>query len=136
MKMKILIFGNQLVEKDNLPVKLLPKLKSQFPNIEFIHIDPTENLKKHITNKQLTIIDTIQGINKPQLITITDFAKLQTSKFSPHDFDLAYNLKILKKIGLIEKVQVVGVPMEMPEEEVFGEVCKILSTSSQSSKNA
>ncbi len=44
--MKILVFGNILVKKDNLALKLLPRLREKFPNIIFKEFDPTENLEK------------------------------------------------------------------------------------------
>ena len=116
--MKLLVFGNILEEKDNLALKILPKLKKAFSQIEFKHIDPTENLEVEIENKKLFILDAVQGINK--VIVIKDINKLQTSKlYSMHDFDLAYNLKLLKKIGKLKEVEIIGVPMEMDEEEAF-----------------
>ena len=34
--MKFLVFGNPIIERDNLALKLLPKLKKEFPEIEFV----------------------------------------------------------------------------------------------------
>ena len=65
-KKSILIFGNPLLENDNLPLKLMPKLKNIFPDIAFQEIDSTENLSKF--GKDLTIIDTVEGIDNVMLI--------------------------------------------------------------------
>ena len=89
------IFGNPLLDFDNLPIKLAPKLQKLFPKIDFVIADPNENLEP--INKELIIIDTIEDIKKVTLIN--DLEKLQINKaYSLHDFDLAFNLKLLKKI--------------------------------------
>ena len=123
--MKFLVFGNPLVEKDNLALKLLPKLKKEFPEIEFKEFDPTENLESEIENGKLFILDVVEGIKKIMLIKNID--KIQLIKScSMHDFDLAYNLKLFKKIGKLKEVEIIGVPMMMKEEEVLREVKEIL----------
>jgi len=60
--MKILVFGNPLLENDSLPQKLLPRLKDNFPEIEFRKIDPTEDLKEQ--EQHLIILDSVGGIDK------------------------------------------------------------------------
>jgi len=123
MKQKILLLGNPLLEKDSLPLKILPKLIKQFPNISFQEIDPTEDLTPYIESKDksLTIIDTVEGIKQP--IIITNFDQLQTNKlYSMHDFDLGYNLKLLKKIGKLENIKIIGLPMGIEEEEAIKEI--------------
>ena len=124
-KMKFLVFGNPLVEKDNLALKLLPKLKKEFPEIEFKEFDPTENLEAEIENKKLFIIDVVEGIEKVVIINNIDKVELIKS-CSMHDFDLAYNLKLLKKIGKLKEVEIIGLPMDMSEKEAFREVSNIL----------
>ncbi|MDP3027318.1 MAG: hypothetical protein Q8N63_06425, partial [Nanoarchaeota archaeon] len=124
-KMKLLVFGNPLVEKDSLALKLLPKLKKDFHDIEFKEFDPTENLESEIENGKLFILDVVEGIDEVRLIK--DIGKLEIIKScSMHDFDLAYNLKLLKKIGKLKEVEIIGVPMDMSEKEAFREVSNIL----------
>ena len=114
--MKILVFGNPLVEKDNLVLKMLPELRKRFPEIEFEEVDPTEGLEKH--GKDLVILDAVEGIDKVMIIDSVE--QLQTNKiYSMHDFDLAYNLKILKKLGMIDNVKIIGVPIGMGEGEAL-----------------
>ncbi len=123
--MKLLVFGNPLVEKDNLVLKLISKLREKFPKIEFKEFDPTENLEKEIENGKLFILDVAEGIDEVKLIK--DIGKLELIKScSIHDFDLAYNLKLLKKIGKLKEVEIIGVPRDMGEKEAFREVCNIL----------
>ena len=123
MKQKILIFGNPFLENDSLPIKLLPKLQKAFPNIIFQEIDPTEDLENQ--GKDLTIIDTVEGIDK--VMILSNIEQLHANKiFSMHDFDLAYNLKLLKKIGKIDSVKIIGVPMNISEDEALDQIQSIL----------
>ncbi len=121
--MKILVFGNPLVKKDSLPIKFLPKIRKAFPNIEFIEFDPTENLEKQ--GKNLTIIDTVKDIKKVTIINSIE--KIITNKiYSMHDFDLGYNLKILKKLDLIDSVKIIGIPEKISEKELLSQLQSIL----------
>ncbi len=114
--MKILVFGNPLLEFDNLPLKLIPKLQKKFPKIEFIEFDPTEELEKQ--GKDLIIIDTVEDIKKITIIESIDKIS-KTKLYSMHDFDLGYNLKILKKLNLIDSIKIIGIPMKISEEDAL-----------------
>jgi len=123
--MNVLIFGNPLIEKDNLALRLLDKLKRRFSNIKFKEIEPTEKLEKY--GRDLIIIDCVENVDK--VVLIEDLESLKLDKlFSMHDFDLGYNLRLLKKVGKIDSVKIIGVPMDMDEEEAFREVEKIIKT--------
>ncbi|MBU2576501.1 MAG: hypothetical protein KKF50_02160 [Nanoarchaeota archaeon] len=121
--MKVLVFGNPFLENDSLPLKLLPKLREKFPDIEFKEIDPTEDLDKQ--GRDLIILDTVEGIDR--VIELNSIEQLHANKvYSMHDFDLAYNLKLLKKIGKIDSVRIIGVPMEIGEGEAMREIGEYL----------
>ena len=136
-KTTIYIFGNELLDFDNLPLKLAPKLKKLFPDINFIIQDPNENLKFTRRIRQsggvggpdmvdkLIIIDTVMGIKN--IAVICDIKKLETEKiYSMHDFDLAFNLKLLKKIGRLGKLTILGVPPDYSEKKALRELKKII----------
>jgi Ni,Fe-hydrogenase maturation factor len=124
-KKTIHIFGNPLLDFDNLPLKLLPELKKLFPEIIFLVSDPNENLKP--VNKELVIIDMVEGIKK--VVLINNFEKIQTSKiYSLHDFDLGFNLKLLQKIGKLEKIKIIGVPMKENKKKILGQLEKIIKS--------
>ena len=137
-KTTYLIFGNPFTDKDNLPIKLLPKLQQQFPHLNFQQIDPIE-IENHLPeDKHLRIIDTIASskignmtLSPPEEIKLIklniqeDFQKLETNKvYTMHDFDLAHTLKLLKKIGRINSVEIIGIPMEMDEGEALDQIKK------------
>jgi len=126
-KKAIHIFGNPLLDFDNLPLKLAPKLEKLFPEINFVITDPSENLKP--INDELIIIDTVEGIKK--VVLIDDLEKLETNKiYSLHDFDLAFNLKLLQKIGELSSVKIFGVPMDGDEEEILEQLAQLIKIES------
>lgn len=121
---KIYVMGNLLVEKDSLPIKILPDLKKKLSDFDFIELDPSEDFPKQ---KTLTIIDTVLDIKKVTLVKEID--KIQLEKIcSLHDFDLGYNLKLMKKFGMIEKVNIVCVPIDIDEEEAVKQIKEVITS--------
>jgi Ni,Fe-hydrogenase maturation factor len=120
----IYVFGNPLVKEDSMPLKLIGRLRKEFPYIEFKEFDTVEDLD---LEKELNIIDTVKGIKKVELIE--DIDKIITDKiYSMHDFDLGYNLKLLKKMKMIEKVRIFGIPSNMKEKEAMKELCDVIKS--------
>ena len=118
---KIYIFGNPLLPFDSLPIKLAPRLQTVLPQFEFAIADPNENLKP--VDKELVIIDTIEGIS--EVVVVDDIDKIQIAPlYSLHDFDLGFNLKLLKKIGELDRVKIIGVPMEGDEDKIINQLLK------------
>lgn len=125
MKNKILVFGNMFVNQDSLPLKLLPKLKKEFPEIEFKEFDSVEDLQTE--GKNLLIIDSVLGIKRVQLIK--NIESITTEKFySLHGFDLGQSLKLLKKLNMIDEVKIFGVPVKMKEGEAFLQLKKLINS--------
>lgn len=119
MKKTIYILGNLNIEVDSLPLKLIPKLKEAFPEIDFVVLDPTENVPEE---EHLLIIDTI--INSDEVKVLKDIDRIESSPTcSLHDFDLGMQLKIMKKLGKVKDVTIIGVPplsMITEEEALVG----------------
>ncbi|MBU2637678.1 MAG: hypothetical protein KJ955_01775 [Nanoarchaeota archaeon] len=127
--MKVLVFGNTLVKKDSLPIKLIPSLKKLFPSIEFIEADGIENIQQY--GRRLFILDTVEGIKEPCLIHLKDIQKHKV--ISMHDCDLGFNLLLLKKINKIEDAIIIGIPMKISKKAALKKAGFIIS--SLSSKN-
>ncbi len=120
----IYVFGNPLVKEDSMPLKLIDKLRKEFPSLLFKEFDTVEDLD---LEKELNIIDTVKGIKKVELIE--DIDKIITDKiYSMHDFDLGYNLKLLKKMKMIDKVRIFGIPSNMKEKEAMKELCDVIKS--------
>ncbi len=122
--MKIYVLGNPLVEIDSLPIKLLLKLEDMFPKIQFIELDPSEDFDT--SEKTLNLLDTALGLKKVQLIKDIDKIVVERA-CSLHDFDLGHNLKIMKKFGLIEEVNIIGVPPKMNEMVAIKQIKEIIT---------
>lgn len=110
---KILVFGNPLVKKDRLPIVLTTKLQREFPYIEFKEFDAVEDL--HMEGRVLYILDSVEGIENVEVITDIDML-LVNKIYSVHDFDLAYVLKLMKKMEMLDKVTIFGVPTNMRKD--------------------
>lgn len=119
------MFGNLLVKEDSLPLKILPRLKKEFREIEFVEFNTVEDLEKE--GPDLIIIDTVEGTNDVSLITDINSIKIKNI-FSLHDFDLAYNLKLMKKIGMLNSVKIFAIPKNMNEEEAFKKLKKLIKS--------
>ena len=107
--MKIYVFGNPLVEEDSVPLIILPQLKKQFPDIDFIVVDPNENFPPK-GESDLIILDVVKGISEVTLLDYSDLAAIEKSPVSPHDYDLLLHLLLLKKMGKIDSVKIIGFP--------------------------
>jgi len=124
-KNKLYVFGNPLLANDNLPLKLVPLVANSCPNLEPYVIDPNENL--HPENGNLYLVDTVIGIDK--VTVITDIDNLASSpNYSLHDLDLAFNLKLLKKLDKLHKVAIFGVPSGMDKEKAGKQLIAKLHT--------
>ncbi|NMC36015.1 hypothetical protein GYA49_03135 [Candidatus Beckwithbacteria bacterium] len=109
--MIIYLFGNQDYEPDSLAFTAAKKLKKIFPKIQFVTIKPNEDLP-FVSQKQIVIMDVIEGLKQPQLVTQADLEKLQLPpRFTAHDFDLGFQLKYLQKLGKIGQVFIIGLPI-------------------------
>jgi Ni,Fe-hydrogenase maturation factor len=121
--MKILVFGNPLVKSDSLPLELLPALRQAFPSIEFKEFDAVEDLEDE--GESLVILDSVHGIEKVKLFDEIDSFE-DSPRYSLHDFDLLSYLKLLKKIGSIESVTIIGVPEKGNKKKVMDEISEAI----------
>ncbi len=119
---KVFVFGNSLVEKDSLALKVAERLKGKVKDIEFEAVESLDDVEK---KGDLYIMDVAFGIEKVQLIE--NLEKLQTKQpVSGHDFDLAMELKLFKKIGRIGKVKIVAIPAEYDLDRAVAETKNVL----------
>jgi Ni,Fe-hydrogenase maturation factor len=124
--MKILVFGNPLVGKDSIALRILPRLRKAFPGVEFKEFDAAENLEAE--GKDLVILDAAEGIR--EVVLIEDLEALGTGKiYSMHDFDLAITLKLLMKLGKLRSVRIIAVPSSLSAAKAFEGASRLLSSS-------
>lgn len=123
-KQRVFIFGNLILSADNPPMKVLPTLCKNFPQIEFLHVDPSDTWIENETNPIL--IDTVIGLLKPKLFnSLQSFEKLNF-RITPHDYDLYFDLAIMLKLNKIEGFQLIGIPQKEPTKSMVVDVISIL----------
>lgn len=106
---KVLVFGNRLVEKDKLPLELIPYLTKKFPEIEFKEFDSIEDLQNE--GSVIYIIDSVENIENVTIIYNIDQIEISNSLYTIHDMDLGYMLKLMRKVNMIDKVIIFGIPI-------------------------
>lgn len=124
---KITIFGNPDLEIDNLPIRILPRLREAFPDVSFEVEDPNNlDLPDIPPGEEWIIIDTVAGIPDVSWLTVEDIAK-PMGRLTAHDYDLASYLLLAKKALGPLPIRILGVPMGMAEDVVFDGAKKYLS---------
>lgn len=130
-KKQVFVFGNQDLEFDSLPLRILPELKQRFLEIEFEIKDPNEELDLD----DAYILDAIEDIAKTTLFSdLESFAPFRP-RLTVHDFDLYTQLALLKKTSRLGSVKIIGIPPRLSESETINQVTDILN-SILPSKNA
>ncbi len=110
--MKVYVFGNKDSPIDKKAFSVARKLKTVFPQIEFVEVGMNADLPFEL-NDPAIIIDTIDGIDKVELIKNCDLDKLiNTRSSSVHDFDLGFQLKYLNKLGKLGNIAIIGIPVK------------------------
>jgi Ni,Fe-hydrogenase maturation factor len=103
---KVYCFGNEHIQNDKLAKEVAGKLN--VPGIEFVMCDSVDEIFD--AKGTIYIMDVVKGLKEPTIIKGTDHFKL-CPKISCHDFDLSYFLKLLQKMGKINDVVIIGLPM-------------------------
>lgn len=122
MKKKIYCLGNSLLKNDSLPLKIMPALVKEFPDIDFVIFDPTED--SEITERPI-FIDSIIGIKKTKIFNDLKHFDL-SPRNSVHDFDLPVFLGLMLKLKKISSFKIIGIPSKLFEKKAIQEVTKIL----------
>jgi Ni,Fe-hydrogenase maturation factor len=122
--MKIYCFGNEFLENDSLAKKIADDIKIE--GVEFIKCSSPEEIFQE-PEKEILIMDVAKGIGEPILIEDVDQLK-NNNIVSLHDFDLAFFLKLMKKIGKLKKVKIIGIPMRGDKEEIKKKTISIINS--------
>ncbi|PLX27964.1 hypothetical protein C0583_01870 [Candidatus Parcubacteria bacterium] len=122
-KVTIYFCGNPLMKEDSLPFELVPMLEKHFQEkIKFVHHDPNDNLP--VLNR-IFILDVV--INTIDVITIENEKQLETeSIYSAHDWDLAFNLKLLLKMNKLKSFFIIGIPPSGDVDKIKKDVIAII----------
>jgi Ni,Fe-hydrogenase maturation factor len=110
--MKVYVFGNLEVPQDGRALEVAQRLRGTLPGVWFVTVEPNEDLP-FVDEESVIILDTVVGIEGGSLIPDSEIEHLALPpRGTVHDFDLAFQLKYLKKIGRLGEVHLVGIPRE------------------------
>ena len=123
--MKVWVFGNELIEEDAMAKKACKDMKIE--GVDLIFCESAEELLDKDHKEQIVIVDVVKDIDKVTLFEGID--KLEEHKLiSGHDFDLGFQLKLLKAMGELTKIVIIGVPREGDVVEIKNEIEKTISS--------
>ena len=118
---KVFVFGNPLVEEDSLALVVAERLKGKIAGIEFEAVQSLDEIGK----RDFWVLDVALGLEKVELVE--DLEMLETGHpVSGHDFDLALELKMLKKVGRVGSVKIVAIPVGYELGKAVAEVKAVL----------
>ena len=110
--MKVYVFGNEDVSEDRQAIEAAEKLDRAVDGVSFVFVKPNEDVP-FVNESHVVILDTVHGIRDVVLIEGDKIGELVLSpRGSVHDFDLAFQLRYLKKINKLGEVTIIGVPRE------------------------
>mgnify|MGYP001266240381 CR=1 FL=1 len=120
--MRIYCFGNRMLEQDSLPLLLIPELRKEFPNIEFIEANSPDDIEDQA---EINILDTVKGISSVAILS--DIEGLCSNRScSLHDFDLGMTLKLMRKMGKLKKIRIIGIPICYERNAALSELKKAI----------
>ena len=110
--MNVYVFGNEYVAEDIRAIEVARELQNTVEGVSFVFVGPNEEVP-FADEPRVVILDTIQGIQDVALVEGDEFDGLLLSpRGSVHDFDLAFQVRYLKKLGKLGTVTVIGIPQE------------------------
>jgi Ni,Fe-hydrogenase maturation factor len=111
-QMKVYVFGNEDIAEDKVAIEVARELEGAIEGISFVFVNPNEDVP-FVNERHVVILDTVEGI---QDVALVEGDKIDGLILSPrgsvHDFDLAFQLRYLKKLGKLGKVTIIGIPQE------------------------
>jgi hypothetical protein len=123
MSTDVWVFGNIDLVEDSLPLKVLPQLQRQRPDLTFKTRDPLEEWDD--VPDPLIVVDTVKGLE-----TVVVFTHLDAFETAPavsmHDLDLLAQLQFLRKVGKLKRVTVVGVPPSLTPDQAVTQIAAAL----------
>ena len=110
--MNVYVFGIEHVAEDKRAIEVARELQNTVASVSFIFLEDNEDVP-FADEPRVVILDTIQGIQDVALVEEDELDGLLLSpRGSVHDFDLAFQLRYLKKLGKLGEVTVIGIPQE------------------------
>jgi Ni,Fe-hydrogenase maturation factor len=110
--MKVYVFGNKDAPGDKKALEVAKRLEDAIEGVSFVFVGPNEDVP-FVGERHAVILDTVNGIEDVALIEGDEIDTLILSpRGSVHDFDLAFQLRYLKKLDKLGKITIIGLPQQ------------------------
>ena len=110
--MKVYVFGTRDASEDARAIEVAERLAGAVDGVSFVFVEPNEDVP-FADEGRVVVLDVVHGIREVALISGDDIDRFSVPpRGTVHDFDLAFQLKYLRKIGRLGEVYVVGIPRE------------------------
>ena len=110
--MNVYVFGNEYIAEDKRAIEVARELEGALEVISFVFVNPNDDVP-FVDQGLAVILDTVEGIQDVALVEGDRIDGLVLSpRGSVHDFDLAFQLRYLRKLGKLGKVTIIGIPQE------------------------
>jgi Ni,Fe-hydrogenase maturation factor len=110
--MRVYVFGNESVAQDKRAIEVAGELEGAVDGISFVFVSPNEDVP-FVDERRVVILDTVQGIREVTLVEGEEVdGFILAPRGSVHDFDLAFQLRYLKKLDRLGEVSLIGIPQE------------------------
>lgn len=123
-ELKIFVYGNSLMKEDSKALRISRRIKMK--GVAFREMDAVEDF-----DTDNPVIMDVADTERVEIITDENRLK-QPKLYAAHDFDLAFQLKLLKKMGMIKSFKVITVPAGMDEERALKDIVKVIESISSS----
>jgi Ni,Fe-hydrogenase maturation factor len=110
--MNVYVFGNEYIAEDKRAIEVARELEGAIEGISFVFVNPNEDFP-FVDQRLAVILDTVEGIQDVALVEGDRIDGLVLSpRGSVHDFDLAFQLRYLRKLGKLGEFTIIGIPQE------------------------
>jgi Ni,Fe-hydrogenase maturation factor len=100
------------VAEDKRAIEVARELEGAVDSISFVLVGPNEDVP-FVDERRVVILDTVQGIREVTLVEGDEVdGFILAPRGSVHDFDLAFQLRYLKKLNRLGEVSLIGIPQE------------------------
>ncbi|MBL7054605.1 hypothetical protein ISS05_02520 [Candidatus Woesearchaeota archaeon] len=123
MKTVLLVFGNEYIEEDNLAVNISKELNLK--NIDLKRCHSADDLFNYYDYEEIFVLDVVKNIDKVVLIENIDKIK-EHKLFSLHDFDLGFFLKLMKELGSLKEIKIIGIPKKGDKESIKADILEVI----------
>ncbi len=120
--MKVLCFGSEVIEGDDVAIKICENLKGKIPGIEFSRCDDPADVMDY--EDEVVILDVVKNLDNVSFVGIDSINK--KNMYTLHDFDLAFYLKLAEQMGKTN-FKILGIPFGSSAEETTEKVKEMLA---------